>query len=147
MDTCHSGNTLDMDDYEITQEKGENGERGGVSRRTKGKKTDVKVSDVVTTLFNNSLSASGVTVLSASSGQDVAYESDELSNGAFTTAFLSQLKSGLSGSYSIDPDYSKSLELNPRFIDELRVKILQLTSNKQEMDIRETNKKATIKLW
>jgi hypothetical protein len=42
------------------------------------------------------LSKLGLTILSASSGSNVAYEYKELSNGAFTSAYLKVLKSKLS---------------------------------------------------
>ncbi|KQC33331.1 hypothetical protein AAU57_08400 [Nonlabens sp. YIK11] len=149
MDTCHSGNTLDMEDYEITKANPNpnEGERGGIAKRVGKKENPIKVSDVVTTLFDNLNTVNGVTVLSASSGQDVAFEARDLSNGAFTTAFMQQVKSGLSGTMQLEPDYNSELTLSPEFINNLRVKVLQLTNNKQEMDIRERNELTTIRLW
>ena len=50
-----------------------------------------KVSDVVSTLFEDFLSNSGITILSASSGEDVAYENKSIGNGAFTSAYINIL--------------------------------------------------------
>jgi hypothetical protein len=147
MDTCHSGNTLDMADYEMTKNKGENGERGAISKRVGGKPNTIAVSDVVATLLDNFTSVNGVTVLSASSGQDVAYESQELSNGAFTTAYIGQLQKVLGKEYFTEADYSKTIDLSEDFIKSLRDQILDYTNNKQQMDIREKNELSRLFIW
>ena len=66
--------------------------RGSKARRT-SKQSQFKVSDVVSTLFEDFLSNSGITILSASSGEDVAYENKSIGNGAFTSAYINILKS------------------------------------------------------
>ncbi|MAO41984.1 MAG: hypothetical protein CMF32_00855 [Leeuwenhoekiella sp.] len=147
MDTCHSGNTLDMDAYEITQTKGKDGERGRIAKKIGKTKNPIKVSDVVTTLFDNLNTVNGVTVLAASSGQDVAFEARDLSNGAFTTAYLQEVKSRSNNSMQLQAEDVPAVSLSPKFISDLRVKILELTHNKQEMDIRERNELTTIRLW
>ena len=75
MDSCHSGNTLDIDSKTVASEKSTNdpNQRGSKSRRANSK-SKFKVSDVISDLFEDFLSKSGVTVISASSGEDVAYE-------------------------------------------------------------------------
>lgn len=151
MDTCHSGNTLDMDDYEIVEESVEDKDgrkkRGGVAATTSNNGDKTTVSQVVSTLFDNFTSVSGVTVISASSGQDVAYESEELSNGAFTTAYITYLQEQLGQDYATKADYSKPLNLSDDFIKELRKRILDYTSNKQQLDIREINELSGIRVW
>src|SRR3546814_7927078 len=69
---------------------GQNGERGSKSIRSRSSgKNDIAT--LITTLFDNFTSSSGLTILSASAGTDVAYENPSLSNGAFTTSFLDAL--------------------------------------------------------
>jgi hypothetical protein len=86
-------------DIEETEEDkttfSEEGQRGTI-KKLNSKNQKFKVSDIVTSLFDDFLSKSGVTILSASSGSDVAYKNKELSNGAFTSAYLKVLKSKLS---------------------------------------------------
>ncbi len=151
MDTCHSGNTLDMDNYEIIEESSEDKDgikkRGGVAATTSNKGDTTTVSQVVSTLFDNFTSVSGVTVISASSGQDVAYESEKLSNGAFTTAYISYLQEQLGQDYANEADYSKPLNLSDDFIKQLRQRILDYTNDKQQLDIREINELSGIKVW
>ncbi|MGJ8684715.1 MAG: caspase family protein [Nonlabens sp.] len=151
MDTCHSGNTLDMEGYEIVEESVEdkdgNKKRGGVAATTSNKGDTTTVSQVVSTLFDNFTSVSGVTVISASSGQDVAYESDELSNGAFTTAYISYLQEQLGQGFTTQADFSKPLNLTDDFIKQLRQRILDYTNDKQQLDIREINELSKIKVW
>jgi hypothetical protein len=96
MDTCHAGNTLDIEETEEDKTTlSEEGQRVTITKLN-SKDPKFKVSDIVTSLFDDFLSKSGVTILSASSGSDVAYKNKELSNGAFTSAYLKVLKSKLS---------------------------------------------------
>ncbi|WP_155810428.1 caspase family protein [Polaribacter sp. Hel_I_88] len=147
MDTCHAGNTLDID--ENSENKtivSEAGKRGTVTTSNK-KAPKFKVSDIVSTLFDDFLSKSGITILSASSGADVAYENKELSNGAFTSAYLKILKSKMSN-YSINKeDVKKTIPLTEDFIAEVLKEVMLLTNGKQVPDIREINKNVIIKAW
>jgi hypothetical protein len=101
----------------------------------------------VSTLFDDFLSKSGVTILSASSGSDVAYENKDLSNGAFTSAYLKVLKSKF-GSYFLDAEkVKKTIPLTDGFISEVLKEVIVLTKGKQVPDIREINKNVIIKAW
>tara|TARA_R110001592_G_scaffold123694_5_gene331947 strand:- start:1406 stop:5497 length:4092 start_codon:yes stop_codon:yes gene_type:complete len=147
MDTCHAGNTLDIDENsEKTTTVSEEGKRGTVTKSNK-KAPKFKVSDIVSSLFDDFLSKSGITILSASSGEDVAYENKELSNGAFTSAYLKILKSKM-GSYGVTEDgIKKTIPLTEDFIAEVLKEVMLLTNGKQVPDIREINKNVVIKAW
>lgn len=148
MDTCHSGNTLDLDEYEIkTSSNTTEGERGGkIVASKKGAGKTPKVSEIVSTLFDNFLSKNGATIISASSGQDIAYENKELSNGALTTAFIKQVKNQRS-SYPFTSENLKPVSLTDKIITEIQKSVLQATNNKQVIDVKEINKLAYIKIW
>ncbi|MGJ8745562.1 caspase family protein [Polaribacter sp.] len=148
MDTCHAGNTLDLDSDSLesnTTNAPKNGERGSVTQSTQ-KKPRFKVSEIVGTLFDDFLSKSGVTILSASSGSDVAYENKELGNGAFTTAYLKILKQQFGYLYK-EKDMQKEIILSDAFINKVLKEVILLTNGKQTPDIRELNTKTVIKVW
>lgn len=82
MDTCHAGNTLDIEETEEDKTTfSEEGQRGTITKLN-SKNLKFKVSDIVTSLFDDILSKSGLTILSASSGSNVAYEINTI-NGWF----------------------------------------------------------------
>lgn len=147
MDTCHAGNTLDLEKNNNSQTKVvEQGKRGTVTQTSK-KAPKFKLSDIVSTLFEDFLSKSGVTILSASSGADVAFENKELSNGAFTSAYLKVLKSKM-GTYGVSKEgIQKTIPLNEDFIAEVLKEVIELTKGKQVPDIREINKNVILKAW
>jgi len=151
MDSCHSGNTLDMDSHSITSSSASNiykDQRGSKSRRTTSS-SKFKISTIVSDLFADFLSNSGITIISASSGEDVAYENQELGNGAFTSAYINILKQ------VVNPGIIQQLhvESNQRFyltkdhIAEIMKQVTILTNGKQSPDLREFNPEAKIKLW
>ena len=147
MDTCHSGFTFDVDSNQVTSVKPNvEGERGGIGKATKVK-SNFKMSDIVTGLFDDFISTSGVTILSASSGADVAYENNTLGNGAFTTAYLKILKDSLGGGFGGEDALKKELELTDNFIQNVFKQVMKTTSGKQIPDIREINNKVIIKVW
>lgn len=150
MDSCHSGNTLDVIKGSETSvvEKKEANQRGSKAKST-SPKSKFKVSNIVTTLFEDFLSTSGVTIISASSGADVAYENKELGNGAFTSAYINLLKKEIKGiNYSIDEtDLKKSISLTKEQISEIFKEVMILTNGKQVPDLREINESSDIKLW
>lgn len=148
MDTCHSGNTLDVNSNSTGVTSGTSGERGSKSRSTKPK-PEFKLSDVVSDVFDDFLSKSGITVISASSGADVAYENKDLGNGAFTSAYINLLKNKLkAGSYMLTEDsVKKSINLSMEDISELLKQVMLLTNGKQIPDLREINTNSTIKMW
>jgi len=147
MDTCHAGNTLDITDSNNNKTTiSEKGKRGTVTQSS-NKAPKFKISDIVSTLFEDFLSKSGVTILSASSGADVAFENKELSNGAFTSAYLKVLKSKM-GTYGVtEKGMQKTIPLTDDFIAQVLKEVIALTKGKQIPDIREINKKVILKAW
>ena len=147
MDTCHSGNTLDIDNYQLHNVNRDIGERGSKAVKY-NKNTKFKVSDIASELLDNFVSSSGITILSASSGQDVALESKELSNGAFTTAYLELLNEGIGPKYfnKLEAE-NKLVKFTNSFLTDLEKNILEHTNNKQKMNVRELNVLSTLRLW
>ncbi|MEE9408426.1 MAG: caspase family protein [Polaribacter sp.] len=146
MDTCHAGNTLDIEsENNGTKVLGKEGERGTITKSNK-KKPSFKVSEIIGNLFEDFMSTSGITILSASSGSDVAYENKELSNGAFTSAYLKVLKNKF-GFLPKLKDLEKSVIIDADFIQEVLKQVMILTNGKQVPDIREINKNTIIKAW
>jgi hypothetical protein len=149
MDSCHSGNTLDIDSKTIVVNESENSsnQRGSKSKSVNSR-NNFRVSEVVSGLFEDFLSQSGVTIISASSGADVAYENAKMGNGAFTSAYISLLKDKLLAGYSTVKDEFKSpVSLDEEGIEYLLTKVMQLTNAKQLPDLREFNTSSHIKMW
>src|SRR3546814_720680 len=127
---------------------GQNGERGSKSIRSRSSgKNDIAT--LITTLFDNFTSSSGLTILSASAGTDVAYENPSLSNGAFTTSFLDALNNELKkGSLFLDPAaFDRPVILTDKLINRIQKKVIQVTNKKQTPDIREMNPDVQIAIW
>lgn len=149
MDTCHSGNTLDEIKTSTDTSSGQSSsdQRGSTGNSTKNQ-TNFRVSDIVNSLFENFLSTSGVTILSASSGSDVAYENKQLGNGAFTAAYIKLLKDKLNSGVSLEKEeLQKSIPLTKEDISELFKQVMSTTNNKQFPDLREINNKSELKMW
>ncbi|WP_179345585.1 caspase family protein [Winogradskyella ursingii] len=151
MDTCHSGNTLDMESGQEISATGNNGigQRGSKSRSTEDPKPEFKLSDIVSDVFEDFLSKSGITVISASSGEDVAYENKALGNGAFTSAYIGLLKTKLkAGGFVITKEeLNNPITLTDTDITELLKRVNILTNGKQTPDLRELNSESTLKMW
>ncbi|SHG20745.1 Caspase domain-containing protein [Flavobacterium fluvii] len=151
MDSCHSGNTLDIantnTDVNANVTTANSEHRGSSATSTKDE-TAFKVSEVVGTLFENFLSKSGVTIVSASSGSDVAYENKRLGNGAFTAAYIKLLKEKLNAGVSLEKEeLQRSIPLTKEDISKLFKQVMESTNNKQVPDLREINDKTELKLW
>ncbi|MFY0713465.1 caspase family protein [Seonamhaeicola sp. NFXS20] len=150
MDSCHSGNTLDMDTSEIDviHTNSNTNERGSKSRKT-SKNSKFKVSEIISSLFKDFLSTSGITIISASSGEDVAYENQELGNGAFTSAYIKLLKKELNGNglFIDEKDLQKSIHITTENIEELLKDVMITTNGKQVPDLRELNTNSNLKMW
>ncbi|WP_406685485.1 hypothetical protein N1F78_07140 [Seonamhaeicola sp. MEBiC1930] len=150
MDSCHSGNTLDMETsgVEVVHDSGNPNERGSKSRKT-NKNSKFKVSEVISTLFQDFLSTSRITIISASAGEDVAYENKELGNGAFTSAYIKLLKKELKGNgFIIDKsNLNKTIPLTTENIEELLKDVMVITNGKQVPDLREMNTSSNLKMW
>lgn len=152
MDTCHSGKTIDLEsdseNRDATMEHNQ-GDRG--ARVNSSKPPKYKVSEIISTLFEDFFSNSGITIISASSGGDLAQEHNDWGNGAFTSSYIKTLKSKMAGTLSTiilqEEDTQIPIPLNDEFIDDLYKEVIKLTEGKQIPDIREVNKNATIQLW
>ena len=150
MDSCHSGNTLDLIDSSPSRKA--SGTSVG-ARGSKGQSTSAtgnfKVSEIVGDLFEDFLSTSGVTVISAASGGDVALENKALGNGAFTSAYLDLLKSEIKGNdYVLDEEnLSKSIDFRPEYVNDILKSVLLKTNGKQAPDLREFDKNSRLKFW
>jgi hypothetical protein len=120
MDSCHSGNTLDeLEGTKNSSEENINKEQRGSKGNSTIKNSGFKVSEIVSTLFDDFLSNSGVTILSASSGSDVAYENKTLGNGAFTSAYITLLKNKFPRSGNLKSDNLKiAIPLTKEYISE-----------------------------
>ncbi len=150
MDSCHSGNTFDeAQGTKTTTEKTKNkDQRGAIGNSTTKNNTGFKVSEIVSTLFDDFLSNSGVTILSASSGSDVAYENKTLGNGAFTSAYIALLKSKFPSSENLKSENLKmSIPFTKEYVSEFFKNVMTLTDNKQVPDLREINDLTKIKIW
>jgi len=150
MDSCHSGNTLDLIENGdlIVEKKSNANQRGSKAKSSKGN-SNIKVSDIISTLFDNFLSTSGVTIISASSGADVAYENKDLGNGAFTSAYIEILKDKLrvQSSSSDSSIINQPISLTNDLISEILKKVILLTNGKQVPDLREVNQQSELKMW
>jgi len=150
MDSCHSGNTLDMSKSEVViVDNSKDPNKRGSKARSTSPRSKFKVSDVVSTLFEDFLSTSGITILSASSGEDVAYENKAIGNGAFTSSYIKLLKQELQGNgYVIDEsNLESSIDLTNDIIEELLKEVMIITKGKQVPDLRELNKNSKLKMW
>lgn len=148
LDSCHSGNDLDVNTGELrrTNESRNEGERGSRSRVVKTT-SSFKLSDVISDVFDDFISKSGITIISASAAEDVAYENKDLGNGAFTAAFKEVLISELS-TYSLgEDDLKKSIDLKSEHFSEILKKVMEFTKGKQIPDLREINANANLKMW
>ncbi|NRB61104.1 MAG: hypothetical protein HRU50_14325 [Winogradskyella sp.] len=151
MDTCHSGNTLDLSTNSkyLAEVDSEDGKRGSKGKLLKSK-SEFKLSDVVS-LFDDFLSKSGVTIVSSSSGEDVAYENKSIGNGAFTSAYIKLLKQQLIGAtFSLgleDKDFKQSINLDEEILSEIMKEVMLKTNGKQLPDLSEINKTSKLKMW
>lgn len=152
MDTCHSGKTIDLDSNNTkttSKKQHDAGSRG--SRVMVGTKPKYKVSDVISSLFEDFLSKSDITIISASSGGDLAQEHSDWGNGAFTSSYLKLLKSKMGtllGHYMLgEPRTNQSIILDEKFIEDLYKEVFDITKGKQIPDLREFNKKSKINIW
>ena len=146
MDTCHSGNTLDLDNYHFTYEHTIEGERGAVAKNKSKNKNELKVSTIVNSIFDNFISQTGITILSAATGENVAYEYAGINNGALTSSILDILENSIKNNYKYTYIPTKYY-FNDNFIEKLQNTLSKKTNNKQKLDLREFNNLIKIRLW
>lgn len=148
MDSCHAGDIFEKDNKTLAESKPSDKDKRGASLIEQENSHEEKVSEIMAQLFNNVSSGSGITVLTASAGTDVAYESAELSNGAFTTALIEGLESAFKNSWGqINTEAQKQLQLDDSFIYQLQKRVITATQSRQIPNVREVNKLSGLKLW
>jgi hypothetical protein len=147
MDTCHSGDLFDIESVSHSDASNDdNSGRKGAALIQNESFYAGRVSDIIAMLFDNISSSSGITVLTASSGTDLAYESREHSNGALTTAFIESIEKGLR-MLPINSEEILPQTLTDEFIYQLQKTVISTTQGKQIPNVREINKLSGIKLW
>ena len=148
-DTCHSGNTFDLVKNNTKEQKIIPGQRGTITADSTNA-TDIKTSAIISSIFDNFYSKNGITVLSASSGQEVAFESNNIYNGAFTSAYLKALDTHINKQTTQNFNLEYSINKDKHFdliSSNLKTLLLSITKGKQKMDMREINKLAKAILW
>lgn len=151
-DACHSGNIFSHSE-QLTSESFKTEKTNGRGAKRVNQNSSYSSSDIQKAsdfLFDNVISSTGITVLSASSGDDVAYEGlKELSNGNFTAALISVLMNNLSESeiYFQLKENSSGLSLTEELLYSINEQIITASQNKQIPNIREINKLARLFLW
>ncbi|WP_445908663.1 hypothetical protein [Yeosuana sp.] len=105
------------------------------------------MSDVVNSVFDNFLSTSAVTILSASSRGNVAYENETPGNGDFTATYLKVLDIKLAGFLRTEENTKHDVVLTENIISEILKVVAYLSNGKQIPDIRKMNKNIELKLW
>ncbi len=144
MDTCHSGDVFseelsgEKSAYAAAKDKEKRGVIVGKNRQSKNE----RISDVISLLFDDTHTSSGITVLAASSGSDVAYENKEISNGALTAAYIEEVDQR----FLLDNNAIKG-SLTSDFLYNIQKKVIVNTGGKQIPNIREMNKLSNISIW
>lgn len=149
LDTCHSGEIIDDNGNIINATNQMDNNQRGLKLMRSNTKGIEKISDIIDLLFGKVSSSTGITVLAASSGTDVAMENKELSNGVFTNTFIEELdNSFIRKGWDF---YDKKNESKGTLTDELIYKIQKSvffkTKGKQLMNVREINKQTENILW
>lgn len=150
MDTCHSGVIYKKD-------KGVKSSTPNINNKVDSRgseeiifeeENDEEIANILELLFDNIETSTGVTVISASSGVDVALESREMSNGAFTNALMNGIEDQfrIFGT-SIDKDKLKKIELDNSYIYTVQKEVISKTQGKQIPNVRELNSINQISLW
>lgn len=151
LDTCHSGNTLDVENQTKAKVSHLNvGARG--SEAIKLKEPKYKVSDIAKYLLKDFFFTSGVTIISAASGGDLALEHPGWGNGALTKSYMEIIKKKLYPTMGWtellkNEDLKKPVKMDQTFIDELLYEVQKVTNGKQVPDLRENTKEANIYVW
>lgn len=146
MDTCHAGEVFEMEVAETGTSRFEDGTGRTFGISTQQSLVD-RPADLITLLFDQAASNSGITVITASGGAEVAYETTELSNGAFTTAFMELVldKAGLSQAFTFGT--AGNTILNDEMMREIGSRVMRYTGGRQVPNIRERNRLGVISVW
>jgi len=149
LDTCHSGEIFDNNTTaeSSAQYLSSNDVKRGSKLVTGGGQSE-DISELLTLLFQRNNSFTGITTIAASAGMDVAYENKELSNGALTTAIISNIENYANPSmFKLTSEYIVPIELTESFLYQIRQSVIQLTNGKQLPDEREMNIQSGLKIW
>jgi len=147
LDSCHSGDIYEREQRQTVENDTAKGQRGG--RRLLFRQEHVtQVGDIMELLFENTASNSGITVISASSGTDVAYESHELSNGALTASIIDCITTTIGNGWGgFDEEHNKPISLSDDITYRIMRGVIAETKAKQIPNLREVNRLADIRLW
>jgi len=148
LDACHSGDVFSSSGKSENHGDGQSGRGGNVSSVNEAESTE-SIADVYDILFGANTDEYGVTVIAASSGKDLAIESREISNGAFTAAYIESILTGFRSYYSnsIDPTIVSPVLLSDDLIYFIRKKVIIDTDGQQIPNVRSINKKNKIFLY
>ncbi|MBU2020191.1 MAG: caspase family protein [Bacteroidetes bacterium] len=149
MDACHSGTIFS----EVRAKPGPD-TTSATLKNSRGFETVVRgkpknnISEIYDILFGAMTDEYGVTVLAASSGENLAYESKELSNGAFTGAYIESILQTFRGVVGeIDSTKLTPIGLSDELLYSMRKKVLNDTNGQQIPSVRSLNKKSKIMLY
>lgn len=147
LDSCHSGDIYEREQRETVENDTVSGKRGG--KRMKFRQEHVtQVGDIMELLFENTASGAGITVISASSGTDVAYESKELSNGALTASIIDCITATIGNGWGgFDENDNKPVSLSDDITYRIMRGVIAETKAKQIPNLREVNRLSDIRLW
>ena len=145
IDACHSGE-VDKESVITVAVKSEQANSGLVFRAVGDKtiqgKTGLENSfELMKYLFTDLRKNSGATIISAAGGTEVASETDEWKNGAFTFCLLNGLKNGLA-----DADHDGKIMLS-ELKDYMYKAVPQLTGGKQQPTFRSENIRGDFRIW
>jgi uncharacterized caspase-like protein len=152
LDACHSGNLFSPVFNEQKDSMGDYAKGRGAETETLEDNnlnlTD-HLSEVYDLLFGSQTDKYGVNVIAASSGANLAYESGELSNGAFTGAYIESILSNFRSNFSssIDSELVSPVPLTNETLYYFRKKVLDDTNGLQSPSVRSINNTVRILLF
>jgi len=127
IDACHSGNVFSpVHSPDKKDSLANSASKGGKVQSVKNTKLNDNISEIYDVLFGSVSDQYGVTVLAASSGANLAYESKDLSNGAFTGAYIESILSEFRTFYSgaLDFTLQKPIALTDEKLYAIRKKVI-----------------------
>lgn len=142
IDACHSGLVEEpiiisaniSDEQKNIKQTG----RGGAVTNNGTAQTDT---EVLQSAFLNLDKGQGITIISASSGSELAYEDSQLQNGLFTYSFLEGIKSG---NADLNKNEQISLSELKSFVEK---RVVELSNGKQRPTNRRWNSYLDFPVW
>lgn len=149
LDACHSGNIFSPVFVPKTTEENEMAVKRGASSESLEGTVNHDISEIYDALFGAITDQYGVTVIAASSGVNLAYESKTVSNGAFTSAYIESVLSNFRDYFglSIDLEALKPVYLSNEVLYSIRKKVLKDTNGQQIPSVRSLNSRSDIRLF